>query len=77
MAGKGDGGRDRPPMGVASILSMGFEMAVAALGGLYLGSLLDRDRPRAIFAPAGLLLGLLVGLHRAYVLVRSAMRKPK
>ncbi|MGE5579316.1 MAG: hypothetical protein ACM3WU_04650 [Bacillota bacterium] len=76
MAGSGREG-DRPALSFASILGMGFELAVAAIGGLYFGSLLDRGRDSALFAPAGLLLGLLVGFHRAYMLVRSAMRKRK
>lgn len=62
-------------MSFASFLGMGFELAAAAFGGLYLGSLLDRGQDRALFAPAGLLLGLLLGFHRAYMLVRSAIRK--
>jgi len=64
-------------MSLGAILSLGFEMAISALGGLYLGSLLDRRTGKALFAPMGLILGLLVGFHRAYMLVRSTMRKPK
>ncbi|MEX0974232.1 MAG: hypothetical protein WD024_02625 [Bacillota bacterium] len=77
MAGSQKKENGRPPFGARALLSWGFEMAVAALGGLYLGSLFDRGRPTALFAPVGLLLGLLVGLHHAYVLVRSTLRKPK
>jgi len=68
---------DRPHLSFASILGMGFELAVSAFGGLYIGSLLDRGREGSLFAPAGLLLGLLLGFHRAYMLVRSALRKRK
>ncbi len=67
----------RSALGAVAILSLGLETAVAALGGLYLGSLLDRSRPTPLFAPLGLLLGLLAGFRRAYVLVRSTIRKPK
>lgn len=72
-----NGGDDGPRIGFAAILSMGFELAISALAGLYLGSLVDRNRGGVLFAPAGLIAGLLVGFHRAYMLVRSAMRKPK
>lgn len=75
MNGAGNRKGDRPPFGLASILTMGLELAVAALGGLYLGSFLDRGRDGALFAPLGLMIGLLVGFHRAYELVRSAIRK--
>ena len=64
-------------IGFGAILSMGFELAISTLGGLYIGSLIDRRRGGGIFAPVGLIVGLLVGFHRAYMLVRSAMRKPE
>lgn len=64
-------------MGFGGILSMGFELAISTLGGLYIGSLIDRRRGGSIFAQLGLIVGLLVGFHRAYMLVRSAMRKPE
>ena len=77
MSGSRNGADDGPRIGFGAILTIGFELAISALGGLYLGSLVDRQRGGALFAPIGLILGLLVGFHRAYMLVRSAMRKPK
>lgn len=75
IGGKRDGSGGRPVMGMAAFLSLGFQLVTSALLGLYLGSLLDKGRPSRIFAPLGLLLGLLVGFHRAYALVKSTMRK--
>jgi F0F1-type ATP synthase assembly protein I len=73
--GRPDRSGDGPVMGAAAFLSMGFQLVASALGGLYLGSLLDRGRQSQVFAPLGLLSGLLVGFYRAYVLVRSTIRK--
>ncbi|MGI6662892.1 MAG: hypothetical protein ACOX4B_05380 [Bacillota bacterium] len=52
------------------VFGAGFSLIGSALAGYLIGSYLDRNRNGALFAPAGLLLGLLAGLHRMYALFR-------
>lgn len=74
--GRNDTGRGAGHLrGAAVAFSLGFQLLASALGGFYLGSLLDRARYTTFFAPAGLLVGLLAGLHRIYLLVRTALKK--
>jgi len=75
VAGNRDDSPRGPVLGAAAVLSLGFQLLASALGGFFLGSLLDRGWRTSAFAPAGLLLGLLVGFHRAYVLIKSTIRK--
>ncbi|HHY76840.1 MAG TPA: hypothetical protein GX500_08775 [Firmicutes bacterium] len=74
-------GRERPKperrhrgLGIAAgfAFGAGFSLIGSTLAGYLIGSYLDRNRGSALFAPVGLLLGLLSGLHRMYVLMRRA-----
>jgi hypothetical protein len=38
---------------------------------------LDRSRGACFFAPGGLIAGLFLGFHRAYIFIRSAIRNGK
>jgi len=76
VAGEGRGSR-QGPLFPAGVLSLGLYLLVSSLGGLYLGTLLDRSRGACFFAPAGLIAGLFLGFHRAYIFIRSAIRKGK
>jgi len=58
------------------ILALGFSVIFSTFCGFYIGFLLDRGKPQKIFTPLGLLIGLFVGLHRAWVLLKSLMKKP-
>ncbi|MBE3519708.1 MAG: AtpZ/AtpI family protein [Firmicutes bacterium] len=58
-----------------AVLGAGFSIVVSALGGMVLGSYLDRRGQSHLFAAIGFLLGLLAGLHRAYLLIRSIASK--
>lgn len=72
-----DGGAKEGTLRSAAVVSLGLYLLFSALGGLLLGSYLDRSRGTSYFTPAGLLLGLLVGLHRAYILVKASIRRRK
>jgi hypothetical protein len=52
------------------VFGAGFSLIGSALAGYLIGGYLDRNRSGALFAPAGLVLGLLAGLHRMYALFR-------
>ncbi|QUL99070.1 MAG: AtpZ/AtpI family protein [Candidatus Fermentithermobacillus carboniphilus] len=59
----------------AFVLTLGFSLITSALLGLYLGSILDRQRPHKVLTPIGFLLGLLVGFHRAWLLIKDFMKR--
>jgi len=59
------------------ILSLGFNLLGSALIGMYIGSLLDRNSPTRIYTPIGLIFGLVVGFHRAWIIVRNMMNERK
>ena len=61
-----------PAAGLA--FGAGFSLIGSALAGYLIGSYLDRNRSGALFAPVGLVLGLLSGLHRMYTLFRQIAR---
>lgn len=67
----------RPPrsdrgmgISVGVVLGVGFSLISSTLAGYLIGTWLDRNRGSALFAPVGLILGLLAGLHRLYRLFR-------
>jgi F0F1-type ATP synthase assembly protein I len=60
-----------------AILGLGFSLVGSALLGLYLGSLLDKNSPTRVYTPIGLIFGLLVGFHRAWIIVQGIMKKRK
>lgn len=72
-----DGSERNEPLRSAAIVSLGVYLACSSLGGLLLGSYIDRARGTSYFAPAGLLLGLAAGLHRAYTLVKASAGRRK
>lgn len=57
------------------ILGAGFSLTASTLAGYLIGTWVARSGGSALFAPAGLILGLLAGLHRLYVLFRGVARK--
>jgi len=59
------------------VLMLGFSLAVSALVGLYVGSLLDRGRAQKIFTPIGLLVGLALGFHRSWLVLKRILEKQK
>jgi len=68
---------DGPPMRAAVMLSLGFQLLTSALAGFIAGAFIDRLRTTRWAAPTGLLVGLVAGFHRAYLLVKSTIAKRK
>lgn len=60
-----------------AILGLGFSLAGAALLGMYIGSALDRGSSSGTYTPLGLIFGLLVGFHRAWIIIQRVIRKTK
>lgn len=58
-----------------AVLSAGFSVLASAVGGLCVGIALDKRGGGTHFAPAGLLVGLLVGFHRVYILFRQIAKR--
>lgn len=56
------------------VFSAGFSVIASTFAGLYLGIALDRGRQGTLFAPIGLIFGLLAGFHRVYLLFKQVAR---
>lgn len=59
------------------VLSLGFSLVAAALLGMYIGSLMDKGSSTRIYTPIGLIIGLIVGFHRSWIIIRSLITKKK
>ncbi len=57
------------------VLNLGFSIIGSSLIGMYFGSLFDRGRSTQIGAPIGLLVGLAVGLHRSWQILKSITKQ--
>lgn len=57
------------------ILSLGFSLVAVALLGMYIGSLMDKGSAARIYTPIGLIIGLIVGFHRSWVVIRNLITK--
>lgn len=64
-----------PAAGV--VLGLGFSLIGSAFLGMYLGSFMDKGSSTKVFTPIGLVFGLLVGFHRAWVIIRGLTRERK
>ncbi len=64
-----------PAAGV--VLGLGFSLIASAFLGMYLGSYMDKGSSTNIFTPIGLVFGLLVGFHRAWVVIRGLTKRRK
>ncbi len=53
------------------ILGAGFSLVASTLAGYLIGTWVDRSGGSALFAPIGLILGLLAGIHRLFTLFRG------
>jgi F0F1-type ATP synthase assembly protein I len=82
--GEKNNGKPRQPrrseiqaMGMSAgvVFSAGFSLVFSAFAGLAIGIALDRRGGRTLFAPIGLLLGLLAGFHRLYVAFRVVAKR--
>ncbi|HHY11526.1 MAG TPA: hypothetical protein GX529_02740 [Firmicutes bacterium] len=74
MAKKSDSGL---LLAAGVVLSLGFSLIGSALLGMYIGSLMDKGSSTNVYTPVGLIVGLIVGFHRSWVIVRSLIKKRK
>ncbi len=59
------------------ILGLGFSLVASSLLGMYIGSLMDKGSSTKVYTPIGLLIGMLVGFHRAWAITRKLINKRK
>lgn len=58
-------------------LSLGFTLIGSSFVGMYIGSLIDKANSTKIYTPIGLMLGLIVGLHRLWIIIRNLIQNIK
>ncbi|HHY70013.1 MAG TPA: AtpZ/AtpI family protein [Bacillota bacterium] len=59
------------------VLNLGLSLVGASLVGMYLGSFVDAKTSSRIYTPIGLLVGLALGLHRSWYILKDVTENKK